>query len=330
MKTQIFVSAALAVLLLGTTVLQAEAGDYGFDSEGGLNHPTVRIKHTDSFGDTYYSFKEKNAKACVDKETHVQHQKLKDTPAEVLQALNKTVEAIKALHKGDTNLAKTNLIAATDLFDTALKANPKLKRVPVSVDVEVNELDLSPNEIKSLLKMADNALTQKRTQDARDLLIPLRDEMTTTTQYLPMELYPKVTKAALDALKKGENAKALQKLQEGLSTIVTEEIIEPIPLLEAQENMSEALHLDKTKKKEAIQQIESAKMELNKAVLLGYMDENSMEYKHLKTQIEKVQKGIEGETRMEKFYDELKDSFSNLMKKAQSESHKLLSSIKIS
>jgi len=330
MKTQILVSAALAALLLGTTVLQAEVGDYGFDSEGGFNHPTARIKHTDSFGDTYYSLKAKNAKACVDKETHAQHQKLKNTPSEVLQALNKTFEAIKALDKGEVNSAKNSLSSATDLFDTALKANPKLKRVPVSVDVEVNELDLSPNEIKTLLKMADNALTQKRTQDARDLLIPLRDEMTTTTQYLPMELYPKTTKAALDALNKGDKNKALQTLKEGLSTIVTEAVIEPIPLLEAQENITEALHLDKSKKKEAIQRIDIAKMELNKAVLLGYMDEDSQEYKHLKTQIEKIQKGDGTESRLETFYDDIKDSFSSLIKKAQTESHKLLSSIKTS
>lgn len=323
MKTQMFVSAALAALLLSVSALQAGSGDYVLDSGSGWNHP-IRIKHTDSFGDTYYSWKEKGSKTCVDKETHVQHQKLKDTPTEVIQALNKTFEAIKALRKEDINTAKSSLSDATDLFNTALKANSKLKLLPVAVDVEVNELDLGPEEIKTILKMAENAITKKRTQDARDLLIPLRDEMIITTQYLPMELYPKATKTALDTLIKGDKSKALQTLMAGLSTIVTEEIIVPIPLLEAQENMEVALHLDKSKKKEALQRIGAAKMELNKAVMLGYTDEGSMEYKHMKEAIAKVQKGVEGETRLEKFYDELKGSFTSLIKKAQSESHKLL------
>lgn len=329
MKKQMFVSAVVAALLLGTTVLQAESGEYGLDTEGGLNHPTARIKHTDSFGDTYYSWKYKTPKACVDKEAHAQHQKLKETPKEIVQAMNETFDAIKALRKGDINIAKNSLTAATDLFNTAIKANPKLTRVPVAVDIEVNELELTPEQIASVLKQAEEAISKKHTQDARDLLIPLRDEMTTTTQYLPMGLYPEATKTALETLKKGDKNKALQTLMAALGTIVSEETIVPIPLLSAQESMEGALKLDKSKKKEALQMIDAAKAELKKAVMLGYTDEDSIEYKHLKAQIDNVQIAVAGETRLEKFYDELKGSFSSLIKKTQNESHKLLSAAKI-
>lgn len=328
MKKQIFVSAVVAALLLGTTVLQAESGEYGLDSGGGVSHPTERIKHTDSFGDTYYSWKYKNSKPCVDKEAHAQHQKLKETPPEVVQAMNETFDAIKALRKGDITIAKNSLTAATDLFDKAIKANPKLMQVPVAVDIEVNELDMTPEQITTVLKQADEAIYKKHTQDARDLLMPLRDEMTTTTQYLPMGLYPEATKTALDTLKKGDRNKALHTLVVALGTIVSEETIVPIPLLAAQESMEGALKLDKNKKKEALQMIDASKSQLKKAVLLGYTDEESAEYKHLKIQIENVQKGVEGENRLEKFYDELKDSFFSLIKKAQSESHKLLAARK--
>lgn len=328
MKKQMFVSAVVAALLLGTTILQAESGEYGLDSGGGTSHPETRVKHSDSFGDTYYSWKDKQAKACVDKEAHAQHQKLKETPKGVLQAMDETLNAIKALRKGDVAIAKNSLAAATDLFDTAIKANPNLKQVPVAVDIEVNELDLTPEQIASVLKLAEDAISKKHTQDARDLLLPLSDEMITTTRFLPMGLYPEATKMALVALKKGESAKALQTLTAALGTMVSEETITPIPLLAAQEDMERALNLEKGKKKEAIQMIDAANMELKKSVLLGYSDENSKEYKYLKSEIEKVQQGIEGETHLEKIYDELKSSFSNVIQKAKSESHKFLSASK--
>src|SRR5512135_1210556 len=125
MKKQMCVSAALAALLLGTTVLQAESGDYVLDNSGVRNQPIeTRIKHTDSFGDTYYSWKYKNAQACIDKEAHVQHRKVKEAPKGVLQAMNETMDAIKALRKNDVSTAKNSLSAATELFDTAIKANP--------------------------------------------------------------------------------------------------------------------------------------------------------------------------------------------------------------
>lgn len=329
MKKQMFVSAVVAALLLGATVLQAESGDYGLDSPTTLNQPTpTRVKHTDSFGDTYYSWKYKNARACVDKEAHTQHQKLKEAPKGVFQAMNETLDAIKALRKDNIAEAKNSLSAATDLFDTAMKANPSLKLVPVAVDVEVDELELSPEQIGSILKQAEKAIAKKHIQDARDLLMPLKDEMTVTTQYVPMELYPEATKSALNALNSGDKDKALQTLMAALGMIVTDEKIVPIPLLAAQDDMLEALSFDKTKKKEAIGRIDAAKMELNKAVLLGYMDEASMEHKQLRAQIENVQKAVEGENRLEKFYDELKASFAALIKKGQSESHKLLAGTK--
>lgn len=329
MKTSMFVSAAMAALLLGTTVLQAESGEYGLDSPAAVNLSTpMRVKHTDSFGDTYYSWKYKNAKSCVDKEAHTQHQKLKSTPKGVFQAMNETFDAIKELRMGETSAAKNSLVSATNLFDEAIKADPKSKRLPVAMDIEVDELEMTPEQIAAVLKIAEHAMAEKHTQDARDLLMPLRDEMVTTTQYLPMELYPVATKAALADLNKGNKGKALQELMAALGTIVSDETIVPIPLLAAQESMEGAMHLDKNRKKEAIGMIDDAKTELKKSVLLGYTDEGSAEYKRLKAQIDTIQKGVEGETRLEKFYDELKNSFSSLIQKAQNESHKLLSGVK--
>lgn len=119
-----------------------------------------------------------------------------------------------------------------------------------------------------------------------------------------------------------------QTLREVLGTMVNEETITPIPLLAAQEDRKEALRLEKGKKKEAMQMIDAANTELKKSVLLGYSDENSKEYTYLKSEIEKVRQGMEGETHLEKTYDELKSSFSNVIQKAKSESHKFLSASK--
>lgn len=258
------------------------------------------------------------------KEAHAQHQKVQQTPKEVSEGLKASLDAIREMKKGNLDAAKKNLVMADMSFDAALKANPNLKMVPIASEVNVEELELSSVQINARVQLIKEALAKNQLQDARALMLPMRDEMRISVQYIPMQLYPKAAKMALDELNKGDKTKAIQTMVSALETMVSENTLIPIPLLEAQEKIEAAVNMEKSKKNDAANLIKGAKEELAKAVGLGYLSENSNEYKNLKSGIESVEYAIAGESSAVKLYDEVKVSFLAAIKKGQNESHKLM------
>lgn len=324
MKTS--VSMVLSVLLVGTSLLALEPSDYEMDIPS-VDQKVSHHKHTDTFGDTYFSNTSKNAKNCVLKAAHDEHQKLSQTPKEIMVGLKASLDAITQMHYNRIPDAQKSLSLATASFNTALKANPNLKMVPIATEVDVDELDMTTQQIMTLTRRANEELSKHAVQNARELLIPLKDEMRFTVQYLPMQLYPKATQAALNELSKGENAKALETMTSALETIVSESSMTPIPLLEAQTNIEMAMKLDKTKKSDASVLIQDAKNDIAKTVALGYLNDGSNEYKQLQNEIDSVENAINGETKVAKMIDSLKMTFEHAIAKARTQSHKLLSEI---
>lgn len=323
MKKSIIISAVAASLALGATALQAEPGDFGVNGEDVLNQPSEkRVKHTDSVGDISNKLQYQNAKACVKKEIHIQHQKLNSSPDEVMIGLNDTFDAIRALQKNEIESAKKSLASATKAFNMALKENPELGLVPVANEIKINELENTPEQIEAAIKQAKKLLDNYQTQDARAILVPLKDDIVIVTQYLPMDMYPVAAKNAQDELDKGHKIASLQVLMAGLGTMIVDEVVMPIPLLSAEDHIAKAFDLDKTKKKEAGELLKDADAELKKVVLLGYIDRHAAEYKALSRQIEVIQKEIKGKNEVEKLYDQIKNSFKLLIHKIRSESYK--------
>jgi len=128
-----------------------------------------------------------------------------------------------------------------------------------------------------------------------------------------MKLYPASTKAALDALNKGDKKAALTALAEGFGTLVRSQIVIPTPLLTAEDLIIEASQLDKRKKDDAQKLLNTAKEELKRATLLGYTKKHDPEYRLLNDGIEKVQKEIKGEKKVEKLYDAVKEDFKKII-----------------
>jgi len=328
MKTRILVSSVVAALLLGTVLMALEPSDYELDiPSGSNNNSAVQIKHVDDFGDVYYSKSYKNAKACVEKAAHAHRQTIKPAPKEITTALKESFDAMQQIKKGEISAAKKNLASASEHFNKALAANPKLDMVPVSTLIEVDELELPVKQINEHVKLAERALTSNHIQDARDILVPMRDEMRIQTQYIPMKIYPGATKSALAALNKSDKSKALEMMSMALGAVVTEETVIPVSLLDAQDKVILAMKMEKSKKNDASDLISDAKRDLQKAVALGYLNENDAEYKQLREKIESVEHAIAGENRLEKYYHEVSEAFASAMKKAQNESHKLFSEL---
>ncbi len=226
----------------------------------------------------------------INKEIKKSSKSLTQTPAEILEAFAYTIDAMKALEKNDTKSAQKDLEEATQRFEKVLKANPALKLVPVAADVEVTDHPLTVSEAEKIKKDAQRLLQKNRTQDAIDLLLTLRNQITIDTTYLPMALYPVATKTALDTLKSGKDAKvALAILLEGIDTIVHAETVVPISLLVAQEAIETAHKLDQKEKEKAAKLLDLAQKELKLAEVEGYIAPDDPAYKMLVKEITSLQ-----------------------------------------
>ncbi len=315
MKKKFLVSTVVASILFGTVTLCAES--------------TKEVsKHTKSFQSAHHMRSYKQPKAYVEKEVQTQTKQFKNAPKEVLDGLQSTLEALRALQNGDNKNAKDKLEKATKLFDKALKDNPKLGLVPVANSINISEIQAKPKDIKETINLAKDLLSDYLVQDARDILIPLKDDVEITTNLIPMEIYPLVTKKAFDALEKGEKDIALATLVSGLSTVVTQKVRIPISLLEAEALLVEASNLDKSKKKEAHKLLQDANEQLEKAVLLGYTGRHSKEYKTITKEIEVIQKEIKGKNKVEKLYERTKEYFGSLLHKTRNTIYKAKASNK--
>lgn len=284
MKKGMIVSAVLASLVFGVTSVQAGAA---------------------------------SKKDLVKKEVALQNKNFKVASLNIQKGLNDTLKAIDALNKKDVKSAKKDLEEASKYFKQALKLDPTLGLVPIANEIIVYKYAGTPKQIEEAEKIAKSMLEKNQLQFVRDILAPLRDEIDITTHYLPMDLYPNSTKIAARLLEKGKTREALQELRLGLSTIVSDEVVIPIPLLAAQDLVKTASKIDKSKKKEALQLLDKAKMELKKAVLLGYTTDNAADYTALKNEINSIEKEINGKNKVESLYEKINKHFKSLVNKVR-------------
>jgi len=264
------------------------------------------------FGGVTLSAKEISHKEMVQnsvkKEMKLQRDKFDKNSDKIVMTLHKTFKALSALQFGKDKEALKLLKEADKEFSEILKKNPDLKLIPVENRVELFAFAGSVKDIKVALDSAVKLIKHHKTQSARDILIPLKDEMDITTLYLPMQTYPDVIKSAIKKLEKGEKQAAFATLVEGMDTIVGEQVAIPLSFLMAQDLIQTASQLDKNKKDEALKLLSMASNELEKSVLLGYADENTDAYKALQSAIKNIEKEIKGKNKVEKLYEELKNS----------------------
>jgi len=275
MKRKFLLSTLTSLLLLGTTVLQAQT----------------------------------DKKELVQKVANEQIKNHKQAPKEIVEGLQNTYMAMTALQQNKKDEAVKLLEKANKSFDVALKADPSLKLIPIDERLQAYAFMGSSDVIDARLKLAVQLLKAHETQDASDILLPLKDELDITTVSVPMNLYPVSTKAALAALKKDDIKGAAVALNTAMSSLVSFRIVIPTPLLVAQDLIAEASKLDKSKKEDAAKLLDAAKEELKRAELLGYTSKHAEDYKVLNENIENIQKEIKGKNKVEELYEKLKNKF---------------------
>jgi len=250
----------------------------------------------------------------------------KQAPKEIVAGMQNAFAALQALQAGKKEAAQKALEKANKSFDAALKADPALDLVPIDERFQAFAFLGSSNVIAARLKLAQQLLKAHDTQVATAVLVPLKDELDITVVSIPMKIYPVATKKALEALKKGDQKAAFEAVATAMNSLVIAKAVIPTPLLVAQDLILDASKLDKSKKKEAQKLLAGAKEELKRAELLGYVSRHEAAYKTLNTDIENIQKEIEGKNIVAKLYETLKHDIKNLIdssKKAQKTSENI-------
>jgi len=304
---------------LHATAVQGEAAAKAAVEEANSKELFLGKMASKQFSSEAKSDRAKKLHQRVNAELLHHKKKSEQTPQELIDAFKQTILAMQSLESNQVKTAQQALDKAITDFESVLKADPTLDRIAIADDVQVDSLDVDAASVKKMIKEAQKLLERYETQAARAILLPMKDEMVLSTTYLPMKLYPDAMKEAQKALKADNAKRALAIMQTALDSVIVETISVPISLLTAQDLITVASKLDPAKKKEAQHLLEIAADELQKAILLGYIKKYESEYKSIKKEIHDVQKEIEGENRVEKFYDRLKQSFHHLMKKIRTE-----------
>ena len=337
MKKGLFLSTALALILSSSVSAEALKDSVAKKEANVISKPTVvNTKDAKSeekklnlkelkkakkdaiiFQKEANSDKAKRITNIVNKEIKYQQGKMQKAPKEIALGLKYTTEALYLLYKNDTKKAQEALTKADKYFDTALKANPNLKLVPIAEDIHIVSIEAPLTEIKDIIKTSKKLLDEDRVQESKALLAPLSDEIDIETMSIPMELYPLATKTALAELKQDNKKAAFLTLEAAANTLVHTKVTIPLGLIIAQDYVIQASHIDKSKKKEALALLDIAKYELQKARLLGYTTKHDKSYKSLQDQIDAIQKEIKGKNKVEKLYSKIKSDFTSLLNKTR-------------
>ncbi len=253
---------------------------------------------------------------AVKQEKKKQDDLLEKVNKDVVEGMDNVIKAIKLLKEEKDAEALTALQNATGKFDLALAADPELALVPVDGYVSLFDLITTPDVVKQQIKDVKALLDDGKIQDARELLSTLRDEMEISTVYLPMGTYPDSIKLATKYLIDKKREQAISILDTTIGSLVTKSASIPLGLVRAKSLIEQASKLDKEKDKEKILNLtNSAREQLEIANLLGYTQERLESYVDLKKQIVNLEKEIKGKNVVEKLYEELADSFAELLKK---------------
>jgi len=276
-----------------------------------VEEQNVNIENSKALSDT----QKKETDKAIDTQINKEKEKLKIIDESILEGFKKVDEAMVLIGQKDKEKAAINALQiATGKFDVALAADPNLALMPIDTRVVFNEFLATPDGIRESIQLAIDLLKDSKVVDARYLLNPMIDELGISTTYLPMDTYPDAIKQATKTLIDGKKEESIAMLETALSTLIIKKSIIPLGIIRAEDLLKTASNMDKEKYKNDIKKyLKDAEDQLEISTLLGYTDKHSVAYEDIKTQIKALEKEVAGPNVVEKLYEQLKSSFSNLI-----------------
>lgn len=284
--------------------------------------PTVQGQIKPSDSNTNVSDAEKQARPDIEnrrKEAEQQAQKTLDQ--EAIAAIAETEKAILAIAANNKAEALAAIERATGKINILLARNPATGLLPVAYEVEV--IDAAPLDTKVIrerINAVDRALVARDLPTLRVLLDSLTSEIHVRTHNLPLATYPEALKEAARLLDQQKNDEAATILLAALNTLAIIDRVIPLPIVIAQEAIIDAEGLRDKDKDGAQRLLETARLELERAKLLGYAG-NDPEYEALNTAISDIETQLKANGDTASVFSRLKERVAAFFQR-QSESEK--------
>lgn len=282
-------------------------------AEKKADEPTVKKGPKQPSADT------KSAQSIVDSEVD----KLRENI--ISDAVDAVVESNKALMFLEKNQPKDALSAietAVGKLKDVLEREPALGLKPIHVSKTVHDLQADPAIIKKKVEAAEKHLKEGELQHARMLISSLASDITISTTSIPLKTYPDGLKAVVPLIDEGKIAEAKVALKTLLSTLITKEMVIPLPPLRAEGLLMAAETLVENEKRteEENKQLEAlltqAHNEIKMAEALGYGDKKA--FKPMHKLINDIEKKIAEGKGGKGWFDGIKQAWGSLFSAQES------------
>ena len=234
--------------------------------------------------------------------------------AEAIQAVVQTQNTVQLLANKKADEAIKQLEEVIGKIEIVTARYPELELLPIDVNVKTNDLITDINTVKQITKDAEKALKKEHLQEARALLSGLSSEINITTVNIPLGTYPNAIKTAVKLIDENKLDEAKLVLENTLNELVFEEDMLPIPILQAEVMIDEAMarHLEDRKENKTIvlNLLDNAAYQLKLAEVLGYGGKDKM-YKELHNDIKSLKKSANSDKDLIDLFNKLKVKVKN-------------------
>jgi hypothetical protein len=248
-------------------------------------------------------------------------EKRKLITAEAVEAIRETQNALKALDDADKDGALKALERATGKLDLILARDPNLALAPNSVSEETYDLYADADKVRAARAQAEDLLVDGKIPEARQILDALRSETVISVSNIPLATYPDAIKKAVKFIDDGKLDKAKETLQTALDTLVVTDHIIPLPVVAAQDELSDAKKLSENGKRSADENkklgelLSNARTHLEFAQALGYG--TSQDFKDLYGELDTIKEKTLGGKSGIGFFQEIETSLDKVLESIQ-------------
>ncbi len=218
----------------------------------------------------------------------------------------------EAIQQGERLIGKLEVLLAQD---------PSLELIPVNYTYNKRELVTDIETVRSITQLAQEAMDKGYYQLAGNILKDLKSELVVNSYLLPAATYPEAVKAAVVLLKNNKMEEAKAALTSVLNTVIVEQMVYPLPILNAEQMIIEAADIDAKDHKnidKVINLLNNANYQLTLAEEMGY-GKKDKEFKSLAESIDILKKSVTSKQDSKSKFDALKEdlkAFKNKLFKA--------------
>ncbi len=238
---------------------------------------------------------------------------------EAAEAVGETKKALDALEGKNPKEALADLEVVSGKLHAVLAKDKSMKEVPIDADAVIVDFNGNLDSVKEAAKKARDLIDAHQLQAARQILDRQASEIRISITSLPLEVYPGAIEKAASLIVGGKIDEAKAQLYDVLNLLVTRTEIYPLPVLTAEETLSEAYRLEHTSdlskedsRKKVLTLVDETNKQLELAEALGYgkKDDYQILYQGIKT--------LKGAVHTDKFrteWDKLNTSLRDLKEK---------------